>query len=498
MPEKIDLVLINPGNRRASYAGLGNELAGIEPPIWCALIAAFIRKHGYSVGIVDADVDNLSPEEAAEKIIRLNPLLAGIVVLGTNPSASSTPKMPAARNLLNALSKNNNSFLTILSGLHPSALPERTLNEENVDFVCQGEGFYTFLDLLAGIKSGNGIKQDTIPGLWYRSNGKPVLGTKPSVAENLDGLPFAAWDLLPMEKYRAHNWHCFDNLKARSPYAVVYTSLGCPFKCSYCNIHALYDGGPGIRFRSIRNVISEIDMLVENYKIRNFKILDELFVLNEDRVMEFCDLMIKRNYGLNIWAYARADTVGEKILTQMKKAGINWLAYGFESGSAKVRRSVTKGRLTPEIIKKAVDATHKAGIHIVANFIFGLPEDDLTTMQETLDTAKELNCEYANFYVAMAYPGSRLYEEAICSGVELPESWSGYAQFSEETLPLATKYLSSAEVLRFRDKAFYDYHHRAEYLEMIEEKFGKDSAEYIKNMLKYKINRKFAYAKDNK
>ena len=127
----------------------------------------------------------------------------------------------------------------------------------------------------------------------------------------------------------------------------------------------------------------------------------------------------------------------------------------------------------------------------MGNFIFGLPDDTLQTMQETLDLAKELNLEYINFYTAMAYPGSRLYFEAIEQGITLPEVWHGFAQYGEDTLPIPTKYLSSAEVLRFRDRAFNEYMSNPRYIEMIRKKFGIEVEEHIKEMLSYSIRRKY-------
>ena len=491
MTEKLDLLLINPGSRRQIYGGLASSLSGIEPPLWCGLIAAFIRENGYSVKILDAEAENWSPEYTAEKIAEHNPLLAGIIVLGSNPSAASTPKMNATSELLTTLKKKTLNIKTILAGLHPSALPERTLREEDVDFICQGEGFYTILQLLKILKSGEDVKNYEIEGLWYMKDNRVISNGWGKLVQNLDELPLVAYDLLPMEKYRAHNWHCFDHIDQRKPYAVIYTSLGCPFNCTYCNIRSMYDGQPGIRFRSPKRVLEEIDFLVQNYKVKNIKILDEIFVLRENHVMEFCDLIIQREYKLNIWAYARIDTVNEKLLKKMKQAGINWLAYGIESGSKKVRDGVNKGRFGQDKIKKAIEMTKAAGIYIIGNFIFGLPDDDLETMQETLNMAKEFNFEYVNFYTTMAYPGSQLYEDTLQKGIKLPEKWSGYSQYSRDTLPLPTKHLSSVEVLRFRDDAFKEYYKNPKYIEMIREKFGPKVVEHINEMLKHEIHRKF-------
>src|SRR3990172_7595770 len=148
MAHELDLLLINPGARKQVYGNLSSSLSGIEPPLWCGLIGGFIREKGYSVKIIDAEAENLSPEETARKIAEHNPLLAAIIVLGSNPSAASTPKMTSAGETLTALKRISPQIKTLLGGLHPSALSERTLTEEDVDFVCQGEGFYTILQLL--------------------------------------------------------------------------------------------------------------------------------------------------------------------------------------------------------------------------------------------------------------------------------------------------------------------------------------------------------------
>ncbi|MBI4180936.1 MAG: cobalamin B12-binding domain-containing protein [Chloroflexi bacterium] len=493
MNDKIDLLLVKPGNQQKLYGELSAALSGslplsaIEPPVLAAVLAAFIRQHGYSVKMLDAEAENLSPEGTADKIIKYNPLLAAVFISGTNPSAS-TQNMPGAGAIIRSIKEKAPHIKTLLGGLHPSSLPERTLKEEDADFVCQGEGFDTILQLLAALKSG---KTDdlSINGLWYQRDGKVISNPRAPLIKNLDELPMAAWDLLPMEKYRAHNWHCFGHLDQRQPYAVIYTSLGCPFSCSFCCINSIF-GQRGIRSRSPENVIEEIDYLVKNYQIKNLKILDELFVINEQHVIGLCDLIIQRGYDLNIWAYSRIDTINEKMLRKMKQAGINWLAYGIESGSKKVRDGVTKGRFGQDDIRKVLKMTRAAGIYIGGNFIFGLPDDDMETMQETLDLAKELNCEYTNLYVAMAYPGSQLYEDAVCNNIKLPDSWLGYAQYSDETYPLATKYLSSADVLRFRDRAFEEFNNSPQYQEMIRQKFGEDTVEHIREMLKRKLHRK--------
>jgi radical SAM superfamily enzyme YgiQ (UPF0313 family) len=481
--KNIDLMIVHPGVHGQLYGKLV-PFSAIEPPIWAGLTAAFVRSDGNSVKIIDAEAESWTPEYTAEKVAEYNPRLVSIIVLGAN-SCFSTPKMTATIKLVRSLKERRPDLRIMLGGIHPSALPERTLQETGADFIAVGEGFYTtrgVLDLLRGK-----VAPESIPGLWYREGGV-IKSTLPAKPINPDELPMTAWDLLPMGKYRACNWHCFDNIDKRQPYAVIYTSYGCPFSCRFCNIHMLY-GGLGIRFRRTEKILEEIDLLVRNYKIRNIRIFDELFALREDRVVRICDLIIERGYDLNMWTYARVDTVNESMLKKMKQAGINWVAYGVEAASAKVRGGVGK-KFDNRTIKRAVETAHAAGIHVIADYMFGLPGDDFDTMQQTLDMAKELNCEYANFYTAIGYPGSQLYEDAMREGIKLPQDWGGYGQYSEDVIP--TTKLPPADVLRFRDKAFREYFSNPKYLEMIANKFGQKVVDHIREMLKHEVKRKYA------
>jgi len=496
MSEKTDIVLIKANNQKKIYQDLSRDFTGIEPPLWLALLAAYLRNKGFSVGVIDAEAENLDAQETVEKAKGYRPLLLAVVVSGTNPSAS-TINMPGAGDVLTAAKKVAGDVPRVICGLHPSALPERTLKEESADFLVEGEGFTPLEQLLEALRSGASLDDDLkIKGLWLKRKGKIASNPRAENMNDLGILPMPAWDLLPMERYRAHNWHCFDDVDRRQPYAVIYTSLGCPYNCSFCCINSIF-GGPGIRYRPLEHVVQEIDHLVKTYGVRNIKILDEIFILKPGRVEEFCDRVAALGHDLNFWVYGRIDTIKKDMLARMKRSGINWIAYGIEAGSKKVRDGVSKGRFDENKIREVVKMTHEAGIEIVANFIFGLPEDDLSSMQETLDMAKELNCAYANFYCAMAYPGSQLYQDALAQGIPLPSTWSGYSQFGEDALPLPTKHLSSGEVLRFRDKAFDDYFNEPEYLRMMEKKFGSKTVEHIKAMCSMKLRRKY-YNRDDK
>jgi len=483
---EVDILIVKPGSQQQIYGELSSfDLTAIEPPLWAALLAAYLRNLGYSVELFDAEVEQMSHEKTAERIKEIAPVLAVISVSGSNPSAS-TMNMSGAGNIVQQLKRVAPEIKTIFHGLHPSALPERTLQEEAADFVCQGEGFHTLSALIDALKAQSNSFQ--IEGLWYKQDGRIISNPMAAVFKHLNDLPMPAWDLLPMKNYRAHNWHCFDNIKARRPYGVIYGSLGCPFNCSFCCINTIF-GKPGIRYRSCQNIVDEIDFLVTNYGIRNIKIMDEMFAINEKRVIDLCDLIIERGYDLNMWAYARVNTITPAMLAKMKQAGINWIAYGFETGNKRVLKGINKG-YDLDIVDEVVRMTYDAGLYIGANFIFGLPDDDLDSMQDTLKMALDINAEWANLYTAMAYPGSKLYTESIEKGASLPETWEQYSQYNYDSLPMSTKYLNAGEVLSFRDYAFHAYFENPRYLSKVENLFGLEAAQHIRKMTTHRLKRK--------
>ena len=496
----LDLVLVNPGSRTRIYQSLGARLTAVENPVWAGLIATFIRRRGFSVEIVDAEAEELSPEQAAERIVALGPRLVAVVVYGHQPSAS-TQNMTGASAVTTAVKNLSPRTRVLMLGGHVAALPARTLAEDACDYVARDEGLYATADLLEGLGATGDPDLGKVRGLVYRKDdGVRSNPAAPLVTDVEAEMPGIAWDLLPMARYRAHNWHCFGDLQ-RQPYAAVYTTLGCPYHCSFCCIQAPFKAGEktiglketvnSYRFWSPDRVVEEIDRLVNAYGVRNIKFADEMFVLNLRHVVGICDRLIERGYDLNIWAYARIDTVKEGMLDKLKRAGFNWLALGIEAADERVLTDVDK-RYRVDEIYDTVRRVKDAGINIIGNYIFGLPEDTTETMQHTLDLALDLNCEFANFYSAMAYPGSPLYEQAQRLGWPLPATWSGYSQHAVDTLPLPTRHVSAGDVLRFRDRAFNVYFTHQPYLDMVHRKFGADTVDHIREMTAHRIARQNA------
>src|SRR3954469_8497341 len=196
--KQLDLVLVHPGTRMQIYQSLGSTLAAIEPPVWASLMATFVRKRGFSVRVLDAEAENLTPAETAQRIEEMDARLAVIVVYGHQPSAS-TQNMTVSSAIGTALKNLNPNRKLALVGGHVAALPERTVREEAADFVCTGEGPYTVLDLVEAARSG-ADDYSNVRGICYQHDGRVVSTPAAPLVKDLNNeMPELAWDLLPMD-----------------------------------------------------------------------------------------------------------------------------------------------------------------------------------------------------------------------------------------------------------------------------------------------------------
>lgn len=488
MSRPLDMLLVNVGGtKRHVYQDLSKAFTAIEPPFWAALTAGFLRNRGFSVDILDAGLLNLDQPETAALIEQRDPRFVGIVVYSQQANTCS-PIMVAVGQLCREIKKNNPNRTVIVSGWHPTALPHRTMEEEVCDFVAQGEGFYT----LRGLLAGNGLSD--IPGLWWREGGKILHNQRPHDIEDLTTeLSDVAWDLLPLGsgEYRAFNWMCLQDLQSRNRCATMYTTLGCPYQCDFCAIHAAFEDRR-VRRWSPDWVLRQFGILVERYGVKNINLLDEIFILEPRHYLPIAEGIIQRGYDLNICVFARVDvldrTPQEHIVT-LKQAGFNWIKLGIESSNAKILEGVHKGHYSREASRRVVHRLHEAGMELCANFMFGLPGDTWETMQDVLNFAFELNCAFPSFFCTMAPPGSDLYQQALTEGIPLPDTWLGWAQQGYDFLPLPTQALSSAEVLGFRDYAFDAYFKNPRYLHRVDQRLGHEAREHVEGMTKIRLRR---------
>ncbi len=478
MRPKIILATINA--KKKLYSITANDFSAIAPNIQMGLLHAYLKSKSIPVEVIDSEMENLSFDEFINQVELEKPLLLGIVCSGANPS-SSTMVMSGVVDFFKKYNERKpNRTKTFIWGAHPTVLSERSLDETDTDFIIRGEGYQCIEELYHCLVSNGNL--DNVVSL-SRKEGSNFIHNEFAPLVNVEKLPGIDWQAMHPSKYRAHNWHCFGDIDHRSPYAIIWTSFGCPYPCKFCCINSLY-GKRTQRFRKIDSVIQEIETLVEKYGVKHIKILDELFVTRPSRVIEFCDKLIERNYDLNMWAYSRVDTINEVLLEKLKKAGMHWLSYGFETASTEALADTKKGTAKRDV-NEIIKMTQAHDIAICADVMFGLENENMEDLQNTYNFLVHYNFEWGNMYPLFAYPGTDLYKSA-----KTPTSWKEYSLYGYDCKPLGTNHLTSKEVLQFRDEAFINYHSRPEYLNMIEKKYDLPTREHIEKMVKQPLKRK--------
>ncbi len=498
-----DILFVHPNASEKIYQGLAKNNAAIEPPIWAAMLANSVRTKGHRPEILDAEVEGLDYLSAAKRITEYKAKVVCFVVYGQQPSASSQNMEGATATARELKNLAPDTFVVFVGG-HVAALPIETMNNETcIDAVCQNEGVYTLHALLSLTKIDD-TEMKRVPGLVFRDReGNVIMNESSAIVAKEDleqDLPGMAWDLLPpLSRYRTAGWHSWSNNTEKQPFAALYTSLGCPYKCSFCMINIINrtKQGPNVtsqdsntfRFWSPEFIIKQFDEIARQ-GVRNVKIADELFVLNPRHFEAICDLIIQRGYDFNIWAYSRVDTCKPKYLAKLEKAGVKWLGLGIENPNNELRKEIHKEGFQDVKVLDLINNIRDAGINVGGNYIFGLPYDTKESMEATLQFAIENPTEMANFYSAMAYPGSPLYNQARLFGQELPSTYSGFSQHSYDTLNLGNSHVSSSEILAFRDKAWDTYHSSEKYLNLLENKFGQKARDELDSTKTIKLKRK--------
>tara|TARA_B100000131_G_scaffold317225_1_gene358813 strand:+ start:288 stop:1805 length:1518 start_codon:yes stop_codon:yes gene_type:complete len=500
----LDVLFIIPNSSKKIYQGLSNNYSAVEPPTWALMLSSTLMSKNYSCEILDCDALRIDEEEALKEIELRKSRLICFVLYGQQPN-QGTFLMIGATSLAKKIKENSPDKKIGFIGSHISALPKQVLKYNFVDFVFINEGVYPLLNLL---ETNLVDHLQKVNGIGYKDNDGNLILNPPNILVPQDkintDLPGYAWNLLPkknktLDLYKAHYWHTYFTENNRTPFAAVYSSLGCKFGCNFCMINILNrtsnnDDAVSSDFKIMRHwdpdfFVDQLEILA-NFGVETIRLSDEMFFLNKKIYPQILKKIIERGLKFNMWAYARVDTVREDQLELFKKAGVNWLALGIEASNQNIRQSIDKGRFRDINIRDVVKLIQSYDINVLGNYIFGFPEEKISDMQETLDLAIELNTEHANFYPCQALPGSPLYLKAKKENWDLPNSYEEFAFFSYESKPLRTKYCTSAEVLEFRDYAWQKYFTNPNYLNFITNKFGKKNSDNILELSKIKLKRK--------
>ncbi len=410
------------------------------PPLGLLYIAAVLEKNDISVKVIDCPIEGIDFDGIPPLIQREKPTIVGVT--------STTPTISFGLKTFKIVKDTDSSILTVVGGPHPTATPDDTIKNNQVDFVVRHEGEYTMLDLVKTIEIGGNLKD--VLGLTWKNKGTVVHNPDRSFIKDLDELPYPARHFVPIDKYPSIL------IPLKLPESQIMSSRGCPFNCAFCS-HAIY--GKVVRQRDYKKVVDEIEYLSEKYSLKGIFYYDDTLNMHTKWLESLCDEIIAR--GLNDIGYkaqvrVNQPLVNKELLQKMKKAGFYLLAYGIESGSPQILERIHK-KITLEEIERAVKLTNEVGIKSLGFFMLGNLGENKETIKETIDFAKKLPLTYAQFSIGIPYPGTEFYEEAKKNNWLKAESWDDFIEDKRATIVempgLERKYLE--ESFRRFNKDFY-------------------------------------------
>ncbi len=292
----------------------------------------------------------------------------------------------------------------IFGGPHPTVVPELTLENENVDAVCIGEGEKTMRGLIEA-----DIRFEGVEGIWFKRGGEIIKNPPRRPVEDLDDLEMPSRNLLDMRRY-LKEWFQLDAVSPSLRGTNLIASRGCPYACSYCQPTLSTIFGKKIRQRSPRNIVEEILLLKDTYKIDAFSFDDDTFIIDKDWVLNICDEMVKNRVNLLWGCNVRANLVDRELMLKMKAAGLRRVMMGVESGSQRILDDVYNKKITIAQVKEAVNLLNRMDIKVLGHFMIGAPTETEEEIQETIKFAKDLDIDAATFSITTPMPHTYLYE----------------------------------------------------------------------------------------
>ena len=380
-------------------------------PMWLAYAAGVVEQDGFEVDLIDAPARGYDLEYVKRQITDFGP---GLVVIDT-----STPSIKNDVSAAEKIKAVDESMFVLLVGRHASALPYETMEmSEDIDGLAIGEYDYIVRDLARALRDGSSLSG--VRGLLWRNRetGELIRNEQMPFIEDLDALPFVS---SVYKKYLNIGDYFYGH--SRYPIITTVTGRGCPHRCFYCCYpQTMY--GHKFRLRSPDNIAQEFDFIAKNFpQVKEIMLEDDTLTVNKTHAAKIAQALVSIGNKIPFSANSRADLVDIDILKSLKKAGCRLFCVGYESGSQQILDNMKKG-LT---IEKAIEfskATKKAGIMVHGCFMVGNPGETKETLQETLEYAKKLNPDTAQFYPLMVYPGTEAFQWADTNGYLLTKDYS--------------------------------------------------------------------------
>lgn len=396
--------LIDPSPRK-------KKLHNIFPHLGLGYLASCLIEKGLDVEIIDCSVASTS------EMSRFLELGHDVVAISV-----ATFHFLEAIGLSKRIKELSPSTIVVMGGPHVTLMKDEVLDQETIDYAICGEGeesFPRFLEILGNRHVPSREDLQGIPGLIYRHEQKTFINPPGLWIKDLDRLAFPAF-----HKWRMDRYDCYPLL----------TSRGCPYQCVYCSNPTIW--GRRWRARSARNIVAEIEHGLQRFAIPYnwFVVVDDTFNLNMTRAESFCDLILEKNLDINwgCWGF-RADRISQSLAGKMRRVGCRSVGIGIESADPEILLKMKKGE-TLEQITEGIQVLTRAGIQVIGQFMIGNPGDTLGSVRRSIAYAKAQPLSNIEFYLAIPYPGTALWDYVKGNGKILKEDYTRFHHFSNEPI----------------------------------------------------------------
>lgn len=417
---------------------------GPVPPLGLLSISSAIRKaYGgqYEIRVLDTGLGNFSLERLGTCLKQFKPELIGLSALSCEADLME--------NIASFSKSISQGCKIIAGGPHPTVAANSVLADKNIDIAVIGEGENSIVELLRALEKSSPLLY--VKGIAFRENDK-IFNTGPrEYVENLDDLPFPAWDLIDLKEYsKFSNWN---GIPKRPLYLPILTSRGCPHKCIYC--HNIF--GKTVRMRSPENVFEEIKYLVKQYNIKEFHIIDDIFNYDIKRAKHLCSLIISSHLKISL-AFPnglRADNIDEELISLLRKSGTYKINFGFESAVPRIQLMLKKN-LNINLASAVVKKVSKTGIIAGGYFMLGLPTEKREDILKTIVFAAQSDLDTAYFFKPTPYPGSEFYNNVLRSEPnKLPDNFNTLHFYSSERSYCEVSPSELNDLILFAQQKFY-------------------------------------------
>lgn len=396
------ICLVNPGNQ---FELIGNDPViikdqqGVYPPLGILYIAACMKASGrYDVSVIDAQAEDLTHDEVAERVAELKPDVVGMTAM--------TFTLVDVKMTIEAIRKRIDTNI-VIGGPHTAIFPMESFEGLKCDFVIVGEGEITFDTLCQDIATRKVTKDSPEAIKVYR---------QAKFIEDLNELPFPARELTHIDKY-------YSVLSEETPTTTAFSSRGCPFSCSYCDRPAL---GKGFRAMGATRVADEMEWCAA-HGIKEIFFYDDTFSVSMKRVMEICDEVIRRKIKIKWDVRTRVNVVNEELLKKMKLAGCERIHFGVETGNPRVVKELQKGTSILQV-EQAFDMCRRIGIKTLAYFMMGNPTETMEDVKDTLRVSRRIKPDFMQMTILSPFPATQIELRAKQEGIITGDPWSDYSK----------------------------------------------------------------------